>query len=845
MERIRFGSFELYPSERRLLDSGKPVELGGRAFDLLRVLAENAGRLVSKATLLERVWPRLVVDENNLPAQVASLRRVLGAGAIRTVPGFGYRFELAVEKEPADGSAAAIPVAARSDAARVPAPVATVSVPAYTQRLAPLVGRGEDLAGIEARLGESCLVSIVGGAGVGKTRLAQELLARAATRGSSVLHVPLEPLSDAGQLPAAVSLALGTPLPEQADEFMALASLLAPLPLLLLLDGAERLAPELAPCLTALLDRCPQLTLLVSSQVPLGVAVESVYRVPELALPAADAAYEAVCASPAVALFVQRASAADHAFRLEPGNATTVATICRRLDGNALALELAAARLPSLGALGLLQRLDDRLRLLRSGQRAGEGRHGTLQAALDWSYELLATEEQKVFRRLGAFAGSFAIDSAAHCVAGVGLDVADAIDIVGRLVDRSLLGTLPGDPPRYILSESARLYAREQLTRSGELAEARARMAAAMLERLDGACADYWSLDEAIWLQRYLPDIDNVRAAIDWAAGHDGALAVALYGSSWPLYAEAEFAGEARSRFEQNVRALARTLPPARVARFWEAVAVHDSMRQRSRAGHAAQLAAQLHAEAGDKRAQYFDLVQLALNSDQDTLAARAALDTAHALEDAAWPPRLLTHGALAEGAWHAAAGDYAQASEACRRALRLALSVSERLALTATVHVVELDLVRGDFAAAIALGRPLEFSLQRAGRRRSCIAVQSLLCAACLLDDRRVEALQYGAELHRAALGPDADWTWLALEAMALLALRDGRDADAARVLACADAGHEARGGRERGPAQRLLRERVVQGLAAAGAGPVAGGKAVAAGPAAPAEAIALALGI
>ena len=173
MDLIRIGTFELFPSERKLCAAGKPVELGRRAFDLLLVLVEHPGRLVTKATLLERVWPRLVVDENNIPAQIAILRRVLGAGAIRTVPGFGYRLELesraGVQMRPA-------PVPYRDE--EVKRRRSRIPRRAWPDRLAPLVGRDDDVRNVQRALERSSLVTVVGIAGVGKTRLAQEILVR-------------------------------------------------------------------------------------------------------------------------------------------------------------------------------------------------------------------------------------------------------------------------------------------------------------------------------------------------------------------------------------------------------------------------------------------------------------------------------------------------------------------------------------------------------------------------------------------------------------------------------------------------------------------------------------------
>lgn len=249
MDRIRVGGFELYPAERRLCAAGKPVEIGARAFDLLLVLVESPGRLVTKATLIGRVWPRVVVDENNLPAQIASLRRVLGAGAIRTVPRFGYRLDLEVSKPASVDDA--IPPAPASEPPRLNVPRR-----AWPNRLGPLVGREADVDAVRHALGRSSLVTIVGTAGVGKTRLAQEILARESEQpGAAVAWVSLESLDEGEHLPSAIALALGLSLPDGADRFTALRQQLERTPLLLILDGAERLADALAPLLSGLVSQ--------------------------------------------------------------------------------------------------------------------------------------------------------------------------------------------------------------------------------------------------------------------------------------------------------------------------------------------------------------------------------------------------------------------------------------------------------------------------------------------------------------------------------------------------------------------------------------------------------------
>ncbi|HEV7985273.1 MAG TPA: TIR domain-containing protein, partial [Steroidobacteraceae bacterium] len=437
-EVIKLGPFELVSSERQLLRDGQPVELGARAFDLLQVLAEQSGRLVTKATLLERVWPKLGVDENNLPAQIASLRRVLGAGAIRTVPGFGYRLELEVVRP----TRALQPAPALTPA---PRPVRVVA-----RRLTPLIGRDHDLQALQTALGSARCVTVVGGGGIGKTRLAQEVLARAVdTPERQGAWLDLAPLAQLRHVASAIASAVGVTLPDRGDGFAALQQTLAQAPLLLIFDGAEHLATELAPALAELLARTGELRVLVTSQVPLCVPGEIVFRLGPLTVDERAESGAPDDASGAIALFVQRATAADRRFALTSANRAAVAEICRRLDGNPLALELAAARVPALGVAALLDRLGDRLRLLKTSAAVDDAHHGALQAAFDWSYQLLSPAEQHVFNRLGVFVGSFSLDAAARSVAEGPSDGCDAIDLISRLVDRSLVNALPSDPPRY------------------------------------------------------------------------------------------------------------------------------------------------------------------------------------------------------------------------------------------------------------------------------------------------------------------------------------------------------------------------------------------------------------
>lgn len=809
MDVIRVGNFELRPSERMLCSAGKPVELGARAFDLLLVLVEHHGRLVTKATLLDRVWPRLVVDENNLPAQVASLRRVLGAGAIRTVPGFGYRLELEVSSGKAEE-----PAPPPNAAPREPEPP-RLSVPrrAWPNRLGSLVGREGDVCEILEAMDRACLVTIVGVAGVGKTRIAQEILVRKAEKPDiAVAWVSLHPIKQAEHVASAIAIALGLSLPAGVDGFAALRQALEQVPVLLILDGAEKFGDSLATPLAGLIWQTQGLRALVTSQAPLGIAGETIYRLPVLPVPARGAPEAETARYAAVELFAQRAAAADRRFELCSANAAIVAEICRRLDGNPLALELAAARVPALGVAVVLERLDDRFRLLRHPGHTPDPRHGALQTAFEWSYGLLAPSEQSVFNRLGAFAGSFALHAAARCVADESIDTAEAIDLIGRLVDRSLVTVLPVDPPRYALLETARYFAVGRLSVLNELAAAQERMAATMLNLLDSAYQEYWSLDEAIWLHRYAPELNNVRAAIDWAGAHDSDLGVALYGSAWPLFVETDLYAEGRDRFAQAATQLSDALPRARVGRFWEAVATYDSARQCDRARYAAELASNMHVASSDNRAHYYALMLLAFNWRGDHAAAQAAFDEARRLEDPAWPARLLAHGALTEGALLMSSGRLIEARSAYRRAVRLALTMSERLALAATVNIVELDIACGDAASALQLGRPLALSLRHSGHRETRFELLAMTFTALLIAGDIDEARATGSELYDLALRLDTGKLYSVLDAMAFLTCTDRRYDAAARIAVFADDAHDTHGQARRRPTEAQMQSRVTK---------------------------------
>jgi predicted ATPase len=392
---------------------------------------------------MDLVWPGLVVEENNLAAQVSALRKVLGGEVIATIPGRGYRFvaPLATPRAAAnDAAVAAEPPASHDDATP---PALRTNLPA---ELPALLGRAEDRDALAALVDGHRLVSVVGAGGIGKSLLAQHLLAaRRSAYPQGVCWVELTNVGDAAGLPGAIAAALGVDV-GQGEPLAALVGAVAPLAMLLALDNAEHLLDGVAHVCRALHDAAPNLRLVVTTQAPLRLAAERVLRIGPLAVPDDDALPAAQALRfGAVALFVERAQAVDQRFALTDANAGAVIATCRALDGVPLAIELAAARAPMLGVDRLLASMQERFRWLTGGRnRAAPARQRALRSALEWSDALLDDRERRVFRRLGVIAGSASLDCIEQVLvdADAGLDRWDVADALDVLVDRSLVAVV-------------------------------------------------------------------------------------------------------------------------------------------------------------------------------------------------------------------------------------------------------------------------------------------------------------------------------------------------------------------------------------------------------------------
>ena len=488
----RCGAIEIDASQRRVLLEGTPAKLGARAFDVLLALLQRRDRVVPKRELMDIVWPKLVVEENNLLVHMVALRKLLGPQAIATIPGRGYRFTMPVE-EVANANSSNAAQADSAPRAAALSPAVRGNLPASPE----LIGRAQDLDAIAALMLSHPVVSIVGAGGIGKTRMALAAAKWAASEfPGGRWWVELAPIYEGAQIAGSIAGALGQQLTSGRRPDEALAVLLAGESLLLVLDGCEHLAEDVACVVDLLRAHAPKVRVLISSQESLKCRDEQVYRLGGLAVPAAVQLEEASQYG-AIALFVERAHALEPRFRLSDDNLALVIDICRRLDGIPLAIELAAARVPLLGVQGLHDRLNQMFNVLSGGTRMKLRRHQTLRAALEWSYGLLSADEQAVFRRLGVFAGGFTLELAQQLICDDRVDRWSALDLLGHLIDKSMVIADGGSEPRYRLLETTRAFALEQLGEVGESTGMLRRHAEAMVDLMLAVDEKCWDLSPA------------------------------------------------------------------------------------------------------------------------------------------------------------------------------------------------------------------------------------------------------------------------------------------------------------------------------------------------------------
>lgn len=790
----RFRDWELRALERVLLVRGESVTIGSRAFDVLLALVERAGRVVSKAELLDAAWPGLVVEENNVSVQIATLRKLLGAQTITTVAGIGYRLSAV----PADADPKTTP---RDDNPRAePRTRPSLATP-------PLLGRDADIQALAACVGIEPLVCITGTGGIGKTSLAKVVLARrSAERGDDVHWIDLAPLRDGALLVPLIAASLGVELEDAADPRDALVAALRQVHTLIALDNCEHLLDAVATLVRQSLEAAPQVRWLATSQAPLHLPGEHVYRLGPLDVPTPDADLDAAARCGALAMLCQRAAAADRLFHLDESNLATAIALCRQLDGLPLAIEMAAARVAMLGLNGVQGQLGERLPAW-SGPRAGPPRHHTLHSTFDWSHGLLSTVEQTLFRRLQPFLGGFTAPMAQQVACGEGrgtgtgegdaaaLDGAGTLDALSTLVDRSLVHRSAEAPGRFFLFESARHYAAERLAAAGETDRLRRRHAEVVGRFAAGAPQDLLRLHDDAWSARYVPERHNVRAALDWACGagaDDSADTLAALVAGLSLIDSFVQSRAEIVHCDIPIERLARAAPALRAAAYIEFSWAHYTDGSREVGTELALRALRDFRALGDTAGEYRTLAQLTrlYESRPSTLdEARRCWELLRGIDERQVPLRVRLTSEIAVGLQYGQERTVQRLQELEELARRSGFAA---LAAVCRSRITDELLVERRYAEVVDQARRYIDAGEARPRVRALIQHN---LALALVRLGRVAQAQRAA---RAALQALPSSAYVVADTFALAAALDGRHSEAALL---AGYGERVRGERDERP--------------------------------------------
>ncbi|MHB0768946.1 ATP-binding protein [Bradyrhizobium sp. 5.13L] len=610
LDAVLFGPFSL--RSRLLEKDGAPVKLGSRAMDILRLLVSRAGEVVPKNEILSYAWSGLSVEEISLRVHVAELRKALGDGKdgaryITNIPGRGYCFVAPVRR----GERAEPPVTASRP------PEASAPPPTLPRRLDRMVGRDDVVAELATRLVRDRFVTLRGPGGIGKTTIAAALAHEMCDRFEGSVHfLEFGSLQDTALVASTVAAALGLVV-HHNDPAGSIVNFLRGRRLLLVLDSCEHVIDEVARLAEAIYREAPGVAILATSRESLLVEGERIFELAPLPGPPQDARLSAgeVLNYPAARLFVDRAIAAGHRDAITDEDAEILVRICGKLDGIALAIELAAARAGFYGLREMAALLDSRFQLEWPGRRTSPPRQQTLGATLDWSFDLIGESERIVFQRLAVFAGSFTLQGAIAVAADAATAEDRVVHALEQLMVKSLVSAQPDGPSRrYRLLDATRAYAMQKLADGGQ-ADAIARRHAVYVQRtLEAGMKEPGSREQASRAHERAGLLADARAALAWShANADGVgLRVPLAGSCTRLLVELNLLNEARIWSD---RALA-TLDEVERGGRWE-------LELQSALGHA--------------------LMFTERNSEQAEAALRRGLEISEALGDHANTFRLLS----------------------------------------------------------------------------------------------------------------------------------------------------------------------------------------------------------
>jgi predicted ATPase/class 3 adenylate cyclase len=674
-------------------------------------------------------------------------------------------------------------------------------------QLTSFIGREHEIVEVKRLLSQARLVTLTGPGGAGKTRLALQVAAEVLDGfKDGVWLVELAPLSDPDLVPQTIASVVKVREQPGRTMLATLCEYLQPKHLLLVLDNCEHVLAACARVADALLRACPDLRILATSREALGIAGETSWRVPSLSLPDPQnlPTLERLSAYEAVRLFIDRATAVLPGFAVTNENAPWIAQLCQRLDGIPLAVELAAVRVRGLSVEQIATKLDDRFRLLTGGSRAGLPHHQTLRAALDWSYDLLSEPERIALRRLAAFAGGFTLEAAEAVSGDDGVDASEVLDLLLRLVDKSLVVAEEQDgEARYRLLETVQQYGREKLRESGEAAAVQRRHRDWYLGLAEQAEPKLFGAEQAAWLDRLEVEQGNLRAALTWSieSGSTEA-ALGLVGALWRFWAVRGYFKEGSGWLEAVLDVVERSsdaTPALRAkalnAAGYLALSRGDFPTARSLLEKSLPILRQL----GDKAniaASLSNLGTAAIHQG-DIVVARALLEEGLAIRrelgdrvDIAGSLNDLASAAIQQG-------DYAMARSLLEEGLAIRRQLGDQAGIAASLNNVSMVAIQqGDYAAARSfLEESIRLSQAVGDKWLNAVALDTLGDLTRTQGDHAAARPFYEESLAIHRQLDDPRGIAYCLEGLAAVASAQGRHKRAAQLFAAAEALRETSG--------------------------------------------------
>ncbi len=652
-------------------------------------------------------------------------------------------------------------------------------------------GREHDLEQVKALLGQHKLLTLFGSGGVGKTRLALQVGAEVLDQNpDGVWLADFAPITDPELVSSVISKEIGMPQVEGRRIDESIPQWLRRKKLLLILDNCEHVLEPAAAIADAVIRSCSDVRLLATSRQALGVSGEVVHWLPSLAIPEKLAGLSSAEAIEygAIALFVDRAKAADTRFILTDDNAPIVAEICRRLDGIPLAIELAAARVKILSIPNLARRLNERFKILTGGSRTALPRQKTLGALIDWSYDLLTPQEQMLFSRVGIFAGGFSLDAAMAVCCGEDLDEIEILDLLSSLTDKSLVvAHTAGEQERCHLLESTRAYALEKLAAAGAHARLAHRHAEYFHDQAQVADERWGTGSMATWLESVELELDNYRAVLEWALkdGNDLALSGAVAGALGRFWFDGGLAVEGRYWIGLAQASLDEPMHPQVAARLWRALSKVSSGKRKH---DCAQRALTLYRSVGDEKGRAwalhdlaFSLFQMGQLEEATEVNARALAALGECGDKPGVANSLIVRAAIQQR-W----GDVLATRELYAQALAAFKALGDETGAAMVLgNLAELEFADGRVEQALRLAREA-LEIEARGKNATGLAISHLNIVAYRIALGDVDGAREPAHevLRRVQQVQDELYIAGALQHIALILALRGEVNDAARLI-------------------------------------------------------------